>query len=189
MIVTAVIVLLVILVVANVGLTFWDSSRSKCSEEYFKSINKDKLNSSINGLGTMNNYRRRPSKTQTPESYMSVINNPTMPTDELKLKLEHAESVRNGQFNVEQERSNKYYIDSKNDRDAIDKALEQVYNIAPQSSDEAKKTESKFGKAGAHSAVFELELEGLRAGIPAKNRTTTNSLNTVSERDGYTSRK
>lgn len=187
MIVSAVIVLLVILVVVNVGLTFWDSTRCNCSEEYFKSSNK--LTSDINGLGTVNNYRRRPNKQQTPESYMSAINNPTMPTDELKLKLEHAESVRNGQFNVEQERSNKYYIDSKTDRDAIDKALEQVYNIVPQSDDGAKKTESKFGKAGAHSAVFELELEGLRAGIPAKNRTTTNSLNNVSERDGYTSRK
>ena len=54
---------------------------------------------------------------------------------------------------------------------------------------QAMKLENKFGKAGAHSAVFELELEGLRAGIPAKNRATTNSLNTVSERDGYTSRK
>lgn len=189
MILIAFTVLVVLLLVANVGISQLNKTNpSLCVDDYFKSARK------INEVGNLGNnaYNRRINNDKKSSSYMDEIEQ-TANNNQLTEQLMQAEAIRTSQFSAEQEgmrgRPQTPYAVSGQSKDEIDKALAQVYNMPPSTMvlDRSQKTESSYGKA--HTGVFELELEGLKAGITSKAREVNNDIAILRmERDGYKSR-
>jgi hypothetical protein len=183
-------VVVVLLLITNIGISQLNkASPSLCVDDYFKSARK------INGVGNLGNsaYTRNASNNQKSSSYMDELEQATVNNSELTEQLMQAEGIRSSQFSTEQEgmrgRPQTPYAISGQSKDEIDSALSQIYNMPSNTMvlDRSKKTESSYGKA--HTGVFELELEGLKAGITSKARDVNNDIAILRmERDGYKSR-
>lgn len=179
MLVFALIVLIVILIIANVAYSFVGDS----CKDYFKSA-RDIAKDRINGLSSISTKSKKPLSETKSSSYLDHID--TTPNEALQSQLEQAEMIRHGQFNVVQER--KVYADTNQDKDAIDKALEQVFNVNTTTKDTTKKVETSYGNQKGNTAIFEMEMEGLKAAIPDKQQFVNKRLAVRPARDGYQSR-
>lgn len=185
------IIIIVILIVVNLYLGM-SPPKTKSIDDYFKSarsISVDRLK----GLSTVTGTGRVIKLDNKSLSYIDEIENPTttMNNSDLQDKLSEAESIKSSQFKVVQEsmRGGKpVYADTKRDQNEIDKALQQIYGMQTAKSDEPKKAEKSYGKNKAHTGIFELELEGLKAGISERAH-TVKGIGMAGERDGYTARR